>query len=79
MFTDSEENTGKKTKQKQPKNTGPPRTLEAIHTVAEFPSTSQLSSVASCFHIITDEWAVLISLWLWETEPFRCDKGFMWC
>lgn len=62
----------------KPKNTGP-RTLKAIHAVAEFPSTSQLSSVASCFHIITDEWAVLISLWLWETEPFRCDKGFMWC
>lgn len=38
---------------------------------------SQLTPVASCFHIITDEWAALISFWLWETEPFRCDKGFM--
>lgn len=38
---------------------------------------SPLSTLASRFHIITDEWALLISLWLWETWPFRCDKGFM--
>lgn len=47
-------------------------------SVSELAFPSQLSSAASCFHIITDEWAVLISLWLWEPEPFRCDKGFMW-
>lgn len=48
-------------------------------TLCQLPFPSSLSTVASCLNIIADEWPVLISLRLWETEPLRCDKGFMWC
>ena len=40
---------------------------KAIHAMSELAFPSRLSSVSSCFHIITDEWPVLISLRLWET------------